>query len=84
MRSGSSDLGQKRQQVVRNDGIMESKTVTYDSEAEYSYRRGAGVDEKMMHRDYLNIIDGTGTNFNSSKNITHRSKVKRTRNNAVE
>ena len=65
--------------------MMESKTVTYESEQEYTYRRGAGNDEKMMHRDYLNIIDGTGTNYNShnSKGVSQRSKVnkeKRTRN----
>jgi hypothetical protein len=77
MRSGSSDLGQKRHLVVRNDGIMESKTVTYDSDAEYTYRRGAGNNERMMQRDYLNIVDGATEN---SKHISHRSKVKRTRN----
>jgi len=66
---------------VRNDGMMESKTVTYESEQEYTYRRGAGNDEKMMHRDYLNIVDGNGTNYNSynSKDVTHRAKVKRTK-----
>ena len=77
MRSGSSDLGQKRHLVVRNDGIMESKTVTYDSEQEYTYRRGAGNGERMMHRDYLNIVDGVTDN---TRNVSHRSKVKRTRN----
>jgi len=61
-RSGSSDLGQKRHLVVRNDGVVESKTVTYDSDAEYTYRRGAGNDERMMHRDYLNIVDGATDN----------------------